>query len=174
MVNKNLARRKSSGGKAKRKSPSQVGFEKPDVNQNVAYADEGVGVPSVFACPECHGVLWELKDGKVARFRCRVGHSYGAESLASDLSSSAEAALWAAVRALEEKSALHRRMSEEKALDRVTTSRMLDQSASDLANAHLIRDMIFRGEAKLQPKPLESEKKFQGEPGKSEKSEKIA
>ena len=37
--------------------------------------------PSGFACPDCNGALWELDDGKIIRFRCRVGHMYAAESL---------------------------------------------------------------------------------------------
>jgi two-component system chemotaxis response regulator CheB len=41
-------------------------------NEEVVYSDEGVGNPSVFACPECHGVLWEVKEGRLGRFRCRV------------------------------------------------------------------------------------------------------
>ena len=28
-------------------------------------ASEEVGTPSVFSCPECHGVLWEVEDGKL-------------------------------------------------------------------------------------------------------------
>src|SRR5262249_13975549 len=31
------------------------------------------GRPSPFACPDCHGVLWELEEGKLLQFRCRVG-----------------------------------------------------------------------------------------------------
>src|SRR5438067_1207378 len=30
------------------------------------------GEPSPYSCPECGGVLWELKDGELLRFRCRV------------------------------------------------------------------------------------------------------
>jgi two-component system chemotaxis response regulator CheB len=39
------------------------------------------GAPSVFACPECGGTLWELHDDDLLRFRCRVGHAFSAESL---------------------------------------------------------------------------------------------
>ena len=34
------------------------------------------GEPSPYSCPECGGVLWELKNGELMRFRCRVGHAY--------------------------------------------------------------------------------------------------
>jgi two-component system chemotaxis response regulator CheB len=43
--------------------------------------EERPGTPSMFGCPDCGGVLWELRDGELLRFRCRVGHAYGAERL---------------------------------------------------------------------------------------------
>ena len=55
---------------------------------------------------------WELRDGDLVRFRCRVGHSYGTESLATETSAASEAALWAAMRALEEKAAMQRRIAD--------------------------------------------------------------
>ena len=152
MARKNPKSRSSNGRNEKPTLVSTGGLEQPSVNEETAYSDEGEGRPSVFACPECHGVLWELKDGKLVRFRCRVGHSYGAESLTRELSMASESALWAAVRALEEKAALQRRVAEGTAPDKNVASRMLDQSASDIANAHLIRDMIFRRDAELEPK----------------------
>jgi two-component system chemotaxis response regulator CheB len=69
------------------------------------------GVPSTMACPECHGVLWEVKDGELVRFRCRVGHAYSDEALLVHQSEQLEAALWTALRALEEHTALGRRLA---------------------------------------------------------------
>lgn len=73
--------------------------------------EEIPGTPSAFACPECHGTLWELRDDDLIRFRCRVGHAYSPESLLAEHGKSLEAALWAALRALEEAAALSRRMA---------------------------------------------------------------
>jgi two-component system chemotaxis response regulator CheB len=69
------------------------------------------GKPSAFACPECHGVMWEMEEGKLMRYRCRVGHSYTEESLRVAYSDSVEEALWAAMRVMEEKGALLRRIA---------------------------------------------------------------
>jgi two-component system, chemotaxis family, protein-glutamate methylesterase/glutaminase len=69
------------------------------------------GKPSVFACPECHGVMWELEESGLLRFRCRVGHAFTADSLNLAMSEATEDALWAAMRALEERSALLRRVA---------------------------------------------------------------
>ena len=156
MAKKSSASRKSNGRHEKQKNASSEGLERPEVNEETAYSEEGEGMPSVFACPECHGVLWELKDEKMVRFRCRVGHSYGTESLTREMSMASETALWAAVRALEEKSALQRRVAEGMGVGRSMSSRLLDQSAADASNARLIRDMIFRRDAELETEEFES------------------
>jgi two-component system, chemotaxis family, protein-glutamate methylesterase/glutaminase len=122
---------------------------KPEENLTAAYPEESEGVPSVFACPECHGVLWELKEKELVRFRCRVGHSYGADSLTKEMSAASENALWAAMRALEEKAALQRRVADGMSSDKVA-KRLRDQSAADDANARLIRAMIFHRDEKLE------------------------
>jgi two-component system chemotaxis response regulator CheB len=69
------------------------------------------GTPSHFSCPDCGGVLFELSEEGLLRFRCRVGHDYTGEALSAGQQSAADLALWAAVRALEEKAALARRMA---------------------------------------------------------------
>jgi two-component system chemotaxis response regulator CheB len=39
---------------------------------------------SSFTCPECHSVLWEVRDDNFIRFRCRMGHAHTAHSLLTD------------------------------------------------------------------------------------------
>ena len=63
---------------------------------------ERLGDPSRFSCPECHGVLLQLKDAHPLRFRCHTGHAYSVESLVASVSKGIDDALWTAVRALEE------------------------------------------------------------------------
>jgi two-component system, chemotaxis family, protein-glutamate methylesterase/glutaminase len=69
------------------------------------------GQPSEFACPACGGVLNEVHDGHLLRFRCRVGHSYGLASLGAEQQDQLEAALWAALRALEDQAAVNDRLA---------------------------------------------------------------
>jgi len=121
-----------------------------EANLKAEYFDEGEGNPSVFACPECHGVLWELREGNLVQFRCRVGHSYGSDSLVVELSQASEAALWAALRALEEKAAMQRRVAEGMSFDNKSAIRLRDQSDSDEAHARVLREMIFTRDAQLQ------------------------
>jgi two-component system chemotaxis response regulator CheB len=64
------------------------------------------GTPSAFACRDCAGVLWEIHEGDLVRYRCRVGHAWSPTSLMAEQSKSLETALWIAFRALEERAAL--------------------------------------------------------------------
>lgn len=61
-----------------------------------------LGNPSHFACPECHGVLLEITEGDIVRFRCHTGHAYSSSTLLSAITESIETSLWNAIRALEE------------------------------------------------------------------------
>src|SRR6185503_4296932 len=68
--------------------------------------DAGVlqlGEPSNYACPECHGVLLQVKDGgSLFRFRCHTGHAYSIVSLLTDITEKMDDALWNSIRAFEE------------------------------------------------------------------------
>lgn len=67
--------------------------------------DSGViklGEPSLYACPECHGVLLQLVEGSNVRFRCHTGHAYSVDSLLAEFGDKTEESLWSAIRAIEE------------------------------------------------------------------------
>ncbi|HLH60070.1 MAG TPA: chemotaxis protein CheB [Ktedonobacteraceae bacterium] len=74
---------------------------------------ETVGTPSVFSCPECGGVLWEIKDGELTRYRCRVGHAFSTESIIAAQAERLEDALWAALKTLEESANLCRNLAQQ-------------------------------------------------------------
>ena len=64
-------------------------------------------------CPECGGVLFEREQDDFLHFRCHVGHAFSEEALFASQSRAVEGALWSAVRALEEKAELSRRLAEQ-------------------------------------------------------------
>jgi two-component system chemotaxis response regulator CheB len=77
--------------------------------------DAGVlqlGEPSNYACPECHGVLLQMIDGTLFRFRCHTGHAYSVESLLADITEKMDDALWNSIRAFEEGELFMRHMAE--------------------------------------------------------------
>lgn len=83
--------------------------EEMDIEVKVAREDNALeigimnwGEPSVYACPECHGVLLQLKEGGNPRFRCHTGHAYSVDSLLAEFTEKTEESLWSAIRALEE------------------------------------------------------------------------
>lgn len=65
-----------------------------------------IGKPSVFACPDCDGVLWEILDSKPKRFRCHTGHAFSLRSLEYTQATNTNRALWSAIRALQERETL--------------------------------------------------------------------
>jgi len=69
------------------------------------------GSPSGFTCPLCHGSLSHTAEGSYEHFRCRTGHAFAPESLFAMQSKATEAALWEALRALEENGALSVRLA---------------------------------------------------------------
>src|SRR5262249_37303281 len=66
------------------------------------------GKPAELVCPICQGVLTEAQPGVFEHFRCHVGHAFSLESLVHEQGEEMERALWGAVRALEEGTALSR------------------------------------------------------------------
>jgi two-component system, chemotaxis family, protein-glutamate methylesterase/glutaminase len=86
-----------------------------DLDRDAVHELERPGTPSVFACPECGGVSWELEEGDLLRFRCRVGHAYSPDTLSAKKLESLEDALWVALRALEEQAALAQRLAHQAA-----------------------------------------------------------
>ncbi|WP_410621185.1 chemotaxis protein CheB [Amycolatopsis sp. cmx-8-4] len=70
----------------------------------------GEGTPaSGYSCPDCQGTLLEISQPH-GQYRCRIGHAWSAEALLSAHDAEFERALWTALRSLDEKAALARRM----------------------------------------------------------------
>jgi two-component system chemotaxis response regulator CheB len=74
--------------------------------------DDRLGRPSPYSCPDCGGVLWEIDDGNIARYRCRVGHVYSPDTIYGAQQDGIEQALWSAVKTLEESARMARRLAD--------------------------------------------------------------
>jgi hypothetical protein len=104
---------------------------------------------SVFTCPDCGGVPWQIEEGDLIRYRCHVGHSYTAEIMALALDESLRRALASALRALEERIALAQSLqSQANARQRKGLAAMWAGRAQDYQNeADIIRSAMKRADA---------------------------
>ncbi|HEX2081442.1 MAG TPA: chemotaxis protein CheB [Longimicrobium sp.] len=111
--------------------------------------EEHPGHVSAFTCPECHGALWEIQEGELVRYRCRVGHGYTMEAMLAEQGRDVEAALWTAFRALRERAALCRRLGERMG-DRgqhAMAARQHEEAAEAERRAAVLRQVLMRGPA---------------------------
>jgi two-component system chemotaxis response regulator CheB len=65
---------------------------------------------SIFACPDCGGGLWEAKNDIIKRYRCHIGHAYTERDLVLKQAEAAGTTLWVALRMMEERKHLLRKM----------------------------------------------------------------
>jgi two-component system, chemotaxis family, protein-glutamate methylesterase/glutaminase len=129
--------------------------EEMDIEVGVAREDSGLelgimelGNLSPFTCPECHGVLLQLKEGNLVRFRCHTGHAYSLNTLLAEITQSIEETLWEGIRTIEESEMLMihtakhlRERNEHEAAD------LLLQKAEDAKQrATLVRQAVMSNE----------------------------
>jgi two-component system chemotaxis response regulator CheB len=103
------------------------------------------GPATGFTCPECSGALWELREGELVRYRCRVGHSYSEDAMVEAQGASVEAALWSALEVLEERGELLLRMAERMRHSPRSERRFRDGAREALQRAALIRHALDVG-----------------------------
>jgi two-component system chemotaxis response regulator CheB len=105
------------------------------------------GIPSTLTCPECGGLLFEGEEAGLLHFRCHVGHAFSEETLMAAQAHALEGALWAAVRALEEKAELGRRLAERaQARGWDKSAARFEHTARDAEEgSSMIRDNLLNG-----------------------------
>ncbi len=86
-----------------------------------------LGEKSIYACPDCGGGLWNInkQDGKADRYRCHIGHSYSEKDLVLKQGEILESTLWIALRIMEERRNLLKKMEDDnnkKGLSKMATS----------------------------------------------------
>ena len=86
---------------------SKIAGLDPEVVESGEHVGELVG----FTCPDCAGPLYEINDGKLVRFRCRVGHAFSAEDALDGKLEALESALYSALNTLEESAEMADRLA---------------------------------------------------------------
>ncbi|HVW01275.1 MAG TPA: chemotaxis protein CheB, partial [Planctomycetaceae bacterium] len=114
-----------------------------------------VGALTPFTCPECGGVMSEFKEPSTY-YRCHVGHGFTPEALSSEQHVQLEAALWTALRSLDEHAALFRRMSTSARRDGFeAAAAQYDRRVEELeSQGEFIRGILHKTpENSLEPRP---------------------
>ncbi|UOQ72703.1 hypothetical protein MUN79_01525 [Hymenobacter cellulosilyticus] len=107
------------------------------------------GQLTAFTCPDCHGALTQLIEGKIIRFRCHTGHAYTISALLSEVSESVESLLYQSMRGLEESKMLLQHLGEHFAKDGQPSVAdvFMSKAAHTEKQARALRKSIFRHQA---------------------------
>lgn len=105
-----------------------------------------LGTATNLTCPDCHGSLVEMPADST-RYRCLVGHAWTPDALLDAYNGGLERAMWTALRTLDEKAALARRMAvrSHDSGRELMADRYADQEEEALAAAEVLRKYLLRG-----------------------------
>src|SRR5262245_30280615 len=117
----------------------------PDPPEHLHDERRPAGPPSGFTCPECSGALWELQDGGLTRYRCRVGHTYSEDAMVEAQGEAVEAALWTALEVLEERGELLQRIAGRMQQQPRSAGRFRDAAREVEDRASLLRRALIMG-----------------------------
>ncbi|HKO27224.1 MAG TPA: hypothetical protein VJU80_07180 [Solirubrobacteraceae bacterium] len=111
------------------------------------HPDPPRGEQVVAVCPECGGVLTERTEAGVLQWECRVGHRHSPDTLIDAQADDVEGALWAAIRALADRSALLHGMAEqaEKRGQLRSARRFRRQSEAASEHAEIVHQALAGG-----------------------------
>jgi two-component system chemotaxis response regulator CheB len=151
LVNLMRSKKKSLKPKITKRERELLKMEVVIVKQDNAF-EMGImqmGELTPFTCPECHGVLIKLIEGKTMRFRCHTGHAFTASALLSGVTKTVEDFLWQAMRGLEETSMLLKNIGKHftKQGHRDVADIFTHKGEATANKAKLIHDHVFTQES---------------------------
>ena len=145
-----------------------VGTPDPPSQEPQTLEPSASGGEPMLACPGCGGVLQQHPVNGVPQWHCQVGHRYSAASLAVEQAGSVEAALWTAVRALHERSALLERMAEQcEARGQPRSARSFRSKAEDAQEQAELVGTALRRAAESTLREVRASREDEGDQGAS-------
>ena len=114
------------------------------VSSDVVQVD-GLGAQVPYNCPNCGGVLWEMKVSKAKRYRCHTGHSYTGPTLLASQSEKIEEMLWISLRMFEERKNLLNNMAQTQINQKGKASYAQRAQETDV-HIERIREMLLASE----------------------------
>ena len=117
-----------------------------DIREQIAGKRDGTS--SVFSCPDCGGVLWQMDKGRLMDFQCHIGHRYTADTMLVQKTEQLEAALVAALRLLKEKAILLRQTADraKQRGDIAAAERLREQAEVDHRHAGLLQRELLEAD----------------------------
>jgi two-component system chemotaxis response regulator CheB len=104
-----------------------------------------LGELSKYTCPACHGVLVQIEEGSIVRFRCHTGHAFSIKTLLTEVNEAVDTGLWDAIRAVEERVLLLRQLGElaRKHMDAAEAESCERQAADAEHHIKKLRDLVL-------------------------------
>jgi two-component system chemotaxis response regulator CheB len=127
---------------------------------------EGLGAQVPYNCPNCGGVLWDMKTTNLKRYRCHTGHSFTSAALLASQSEKVEETLWISLRMFEERKNLLNSMAKS---DTRTAGRTSYARRAKDAEVHIerIREMLLASQSGVDPEtPARTRSKKSGSTGR--------
>ena len=119
---------------------------KPSVKDCRRLSDEAFGEmePPGLTCPDCGGVVLQIKDGKSLQFRCHVGHTFSLESFSEAHADALERALWVALRKLNEQRSIQQNLAKSHRDDKGLQKRFQENVAAAERDMGLLHEILAR------------------------------
>lgn len=142
---------------------ANISEQQMDTEQLIASV-EAIGTRTFFTCPSCNGNLWQIGNAEPLRFRCHLGHSFTVNALLAEQTRNLENALSSAVRLMEEKVMMSRRMAERRrAMNLLEAAEPYEQYAEHLdREVTVLRELLMSGNATRYVFPSEESEQEEG------------
>jgi two-component system chemotaxis response regulator CheB len=145
----NLAAKETSAMSSDFEAPDSLRHEidlmlhKGDALDHLAH----LGTPSVFACPDCHGTLWQLNGAEPLRYRCHTGHGYSQRSLEHSMAAARDDAIWNAMRAVQENGFMLNHMADQQGYAAEDVARLRTAAQRLEEQTRVLRGLLEQGPA---------------------------
>jgi len=98
-----------------------------------------LGQQALYACPDCGGGLWDISGSEIKRFRCHIGHAYSEKDLLIKQEESIESTLWVALRMMEERKMLYKKISSDESNKGLLRLSISHEQKADELEEHILK-----------------------------------
>ena len=100
--------------------------------------------PPGFTCPDCGGVLTEVKSGRSVQLLCHVGHRFSLKTFSEAHADALERALWVALRRLNEQQSIQENLAEANRQNSALSKRYRENAIAAQHDKKLLHEILSR------------------------------